>query len=231
MRVRSGVGPPVERQVVGALDEGPSLDELLAALHALIAEARREARRSAPRPGRHPTPDPPRHLVRTPRRADYRFALVAGLDGEMWSAPFGPAFGPRAGARVARDSDWSLEIDGGFLSGLQSTQGLNASSVQATARVDFPLPYHFRIGFAGDVRLVMAVASPGASPGQQIGTTMGAILLARYTVHVDRFEVSVGPQAELFGRPVVIVADGIEAFRLPTLTAGLSIGAVAEIGQ
>src|ERR1700678_449454 len=35
VRVRSGSGPPVERQVAGALDEGPSLDELLAALHAL----------------------------------------------------------------------------------------------------------------------------------------------------------------------------------------------------
>ena len=56
-------------------------------------------------------------------------------------------------------------------------------------------------------------------------------MLARYTVRVDRFEVSAGPQAELFGRPIVIVADGLEAFRLPTLTAGLSIEAVAEIGQ
>jgi len=232
VRVRSGLGPPVEREVAGVLDEGPSLDELLAALHALIAEARLARRDAEPLdPEDMPPPDPPRHLASSPRRADYRLAVVAGLDGEMWSGAFGPAFGPRAGARVARNSDWSLELDGGFLSGLQSTQGLNASSVQATVRVDFPLPYHFRIGFAGDVRLVMAVASPGASPGQQTGTTMGAIMLARYTVRVDRFEVSVGPQAELFGRPIVIVADGLEAFRLPTLTAGLSIEAVAEIGE
>jgi hypothetical protein len=60
---------------------------------------------------------------------------------------------------------------------------------------------------------------------------MGAVLLARYTLRVDRFELSVGPQAELFGRPVVILTQGAEVFRLPTLTAGLSLEAVAEIAE
>jgi|HubBroStandDraft_2_1064218.scaffolds.fasta_scaffold22722_2 hypothetical protein len=232
VRVRSGVGPPVQRPVPGALDEGSSLDELLAALQALITEARLAARDAEPLdPEDIPPPDPPRHLVRAGHRPDYRFALLAGLDGEMWSAPYGPAVGPRAGVRVARNYDWSVELDGGFLSGTQSTEGLGATSVQATLRVDFPLPYHFRIGFAGDARVVMAASNAGTSPSQQVGTTMGSILLTRYTLRVDRFELSVGPQAELFFRPVVVLVQGAELFRLPTLTAGLSLEAVAEFAE
>jgi hypothetical protein len=232
LRVSSREGPAVERVVPGSLDDSATLDALLAALQELIAEARLAARDALPLdPEDTPPPDPPRHLVRAGHRPDYRFALVAGLDGEMWSAPLGPAVGPRAGLRIARNYDWSVELDGGFLSGVQSTQGFGAQSVQTTLRFDFPLPYHFRIGFAGDVRVVMAASNGGASPSQEVGTTMGAILLSRYTVRVDRFEFSMGPEAELFGRPVVILTQGAEVFRLPTLTAGLSLEAVAEFGD
>jgi len=232
VQVQSGGGPWVERSVPGVLDENSSLDALLAALRALIAEARLAARDAAPiDPSDLPPPDPPRHLVRAGHRPDYRIALLAGIDGEMWSAPFGPAVGPRAGFRIARNYDWSVELDGGFLSGQKASLGFGASSVQGTLRVDFPLPYHFRIGFAADARIVMAVSNSGASPTQQVGTTMGALLLARYTMRIDRFDFSIGPEAELFGRPVVILAQEAEVFRLPTLTAGLSLEAVAEFAE
>jgi hypothetical protein len=232
LRVRSEGGPPVEGSVRGSLADGASLDEVLAALRWLINQARLAARDARPLdPEDIPPPDPPRILVKSPRRPDYRFALVTGFDGEMWSAPLGPAVGPRAGVRVARNDEWTMELDGGFLSGLQSSSGFAASSVQGTFRVDFPLPYRFRIGFGANARLVIAAAGSDAQPGQLKGSTLGACLLARYTLRVDRFELSVGPEAELFGRPVVILAQGAEVFRLPTLTAGLSVEAVAEIGE
>ncbi len=235
VRLRVGAHHAVERRLEGTFNEGASVDELLNALHAMVAEATRpEPAPAAPVASVPPPPavaspeDSAASSAAPPASSRYRLAVAIGVDSELWSGAIGPALGGHAGARLSARAGWGVEIDGGLVQGLGSVQGVSARTFRAMVNVDRALVPDLRIGLGADARLLTASASNTAL---QEATTMGAVAFARYSPRVGRYEFSVGPEVEILVRPVVVQSSAGEAFRLPTWIAGLSVGAAAAFGE
>ncbi len=231
-----------ERHVTPDVSGVALVDELLDALHLLLSERRVD---DAPpnavvadlpdprRPAPAGAPQPDSQNSRSARQSDpfYRMAAAGGIDAELWCGAIGSAIGGHVGARMATRTGWATELDGGFLWGLGSTHTIEAHALRATVRVDYTPVASLRIGLGADARLLVATAHSPTSPTKLDGTTLGAIAMARYALRVGRFEFLVGPQAEIFVRPVVVQFNQSEALRIPTLLAGLSLEAAADLAR
>jgi hypothetical protein len=230
---RAGEGAPVERRVADAVGGTALVDALLGAVRALLAQVRLptgDPHEEAPPPGPAPTPEPelPDDVAPAPLPPRLRIALTASVDAELWSGSIGQAVGGHVGARVSPRPEWAAELSGGVVWGLGTAQGIEGRAFGAVLRVEYAPIVHLRMGLGADARLVVASGS-GAMPGQRSGTTLGALALARYALLLGGVELMVGPEIDVFARPVVVQANGSEAFRLPTVVAGLSIEAAVDL--
>jgi hypothetical protein len=240
---RAGEGAPVEQRVADAVGGTALVDALLGAVHALLAQvgqgptaegganlATRDPHKEAPPPGPAPTPEPelPDDVAPAPLSPHVRIALTASVDAELWSGSIGPALGGHVGARVSPRPEWAAELTGGVVWGLGTAEGIEGRAFGVVLRVEYAPIAHLRLGLGADARLLVATGS-GAMPGQRSGTTLGALALARYALVLGGVEFMVGPEIDVFARPVVVQANGSEAFRLPTVVAGLSIEAAVDL--
>ena len=233
---------PLERHVTTDVSGVALVDELLDALHLLLSERRADDAPPnavvADLPDPRPTalagaPQPDSQDSRLARQSDafYRVAAAGGIDAELWSGAIGFAIGGHVGARIATRTRWATELDGGVLWGLGSTHTIEAHALRATLRADYAPVATLRIGLGADARLLVATAHSPTFPTKLDGATIGAIVMARCALRVGRFEFLVGPQAEIFVRPVVVQFNQSEALRIPTLLAGLSLEAAADLTQ
>jgi hypothetical protein len=75
----------------------------------------------------------------------------------------------------------------------------------------------------------MMLAQQGSSPVSNAATA-GLIATARYVARLGSFELSAGPQGELFYRPIIVQVSGAEVFRMPAALVSLSIEGTVGVG-
>jgi hypothetical protein len=231
-----------------AAESARAVDVLLAGMHDLLAEGSPDAAapeagspgaaQSAPLPDAAPAdasafevayadagiPDATASPApRSPEPA--AVAAVAGVDAELWHGGVQAALGGHAGARLRFAEHWHASLLAGPLFGLGDADGAHGLAVRAIARVDYELVPHLEIALGADGRVVWA--SSALSPAQH-GATAGMQLGARISAPVGPIALSLCPTVEALASPVVIEVGHVEAFRVPSLLAGLSFEAVGR---
>jgi hypothetical protein len=226
-----------ERAVTLPAESAGTVDVLLAGMHDLLAEESPDA--AAPDAGgldAAPSPDAApveasafdiadagvldASALPAPRSSEP--AVVAGVDAELWRGGVAGALGGHAGARLRLAEQWHASLLAGPLFGLGDADGAHALAVRVIARVDYQLVPHLEVALGADGRVVWASSARSAA---QKGATAGLQLGARLSAPLGPIALSLCPTLEALARPVVIEVDDVEAFRVPSLLAGLSIEA------
>jgi hypothetical protein len=229
-----------ERAVTLPAEGAGAVDVLLAGMHDLLAEESRDA--AAPDAGgldAAPSPDAApvdasaleiadadadvfdASALAAPRSSEP--AAVAGVDAELWQGGVAGALGGHAGARLRLAEQWHASLLAGPLFGLGDADGAHALAVRVIARVDYQLVPHLEVALGAGGRVVWASSARSAA---QKGATAGLQLGARLSAPLGPIALSLCPTLEALARPVVIEVADVEAFRVPSLLAGLSIEAV-----
>jgi hypothetical protein len=232
-----GRGSRQRTVALAATDGATRADELLAALHEILAEPPDSAPPTVEPTGDRVTPAAPQALLRDVReeRATWRSGVIAGIDAELWQGAIGAAVGTHFGARLSRSKMWSTVVVGALSWGLGSGQGIRAWSFGGELGVDYAPVGFLRVGVGAKVRVLVADGS-GLDVGpvfveqgtQRLGTTAGALASIRYAVAMGPLALAAGPQLELLARPVVVEVAGSEVFRMPSLIACFSVDASTD---
>ena len=216
-------GASRERTMVIEGEPASEVDALLAAIHALVAVQAPAAplppvgAAAAPAGSTEPTEPAP------PRREPSPFAVLAGVDSELWQGGIAAAGGGHAGVVFSPGRRWSLVVLAGPAWGLSSADGLHAWRLRGVARVDYALLPALRIGLGASGRILWADAVRGDVPPQRTGATAGGLLSARYVLPLGPIVLGVGPEVEALVQPISVDVAGAEVFRMPTFVVGLSV--------
>jgi hypothetical protein len=239
----AGSGGTLERTVADDVRGVALADELVNALHALVTEARGAKAETGGQTGagsgvapahsekaaQNPTGTAVTEEAAAPGGGIARLRAAAGADAELWSGEAPVAIGGHVGARVSTGARWDGAIDAGALSIVEGAQGIAVWALRAALGVDYAPVDALSLGLGADARLVVASASASASPTSQAGTTLGALVTARYALRAGRLQFLVGPRAELFARPVIVEVEKSEVLRLPVFVAGVSLEGAIDL--
>lgn len=218
--------PPIASSRASAAGQTtvPSAASALSASGASGASAERVSSSDAPdalppaaAPPAPPAPDaiPPR----TGAGSLGRLALVAGVDGEMWQGGAGSAWGGYVGARWAFARAWAVRLTLGPAWGVSSVASLSAWRLRAVATVE-AAPYEHLLLDAGLAGRILWV-DQGSS--EQVGSTAGPLVSARFVGRVGPAEVAAGPELEALVRSVSVEVDGTTRFEMPSVIVGATL--------
>ncbi len=153
-------------------------------------------------------------------------AGLAGVDAELWHGGIAGEAGADAGVVVSPWDRWSLGVAVAPQWGLGGTSGLGAWGLRGYARVDYDVIAGLWLGVGVGMRSLW-VNGAGTKPSQLEGITGGAMLSARYLFTLGPIDLSAGPRLEVLARPIAVDVAGSEAFRVPTVVAGVAIDGAA----
>jgi hypothetical protein len=229
-------------------DGGETVETILTALDRLMAEAPGGSEGPVPTatgaapapsntPAAAPAPAPAPAPVSTPASpidnppagnpSSFPVGITLGADSELWSGGVTAAVGAHAGVRFSPARRWSLSAAAGDMWATSTPQSVQSQTLRALVGAGYDLDRTVRLGLAGDVRMMLA--QQGSLPTSNAATA-GLIATARYVARLGSFELSAGPQGELFYRPIIVQVSGTEVLRVPLALVSLSIEGTLGVG-
>jgi hypothetical protein len=171
-----------------------------------------------------PTPSTPPRDAPVSERGPIHVGLSFGMTGELWSSEAAGAIGPRGGV-VVGPTDWlKLSAAGGLRLALRHPDDVSATAVDGRLGGDASV-LDGRVWLGLGVLLSRVSVRTGADRGSLEDSETPVAFEARALGSLgDRsIRLLAGPFIGVRPGPTVVRLDGAEVFRIPTLTAGLSV--------
>jgi hypothetical protein len=148
------------------------------------------------------------------------WALVGGVDSELWNGAIPAAAGLHAGPKLVLSRRWAVVLAGGPDWGLASAEGIRAWSLRTSVQVEVALAPSLHLGLGTTGRMLWA---SGTNASTRQGATWGAIASVQYVLPMGPLHFAVGPRVDALARAISVQLAGAEVFRVPNLVAGLTM--------